>query len=211
MRNWRAPLAILALLCIGVGALPVMAQTGGQFCVRAFEDRDGNGEWAGASIEPALTGDVAINLLNADSVVVASGLLENSPTAAQGILCFQFLPAGQYTAVITSGSLTPTTPMSISANVNETGEPVVVSFGAQRESVTTVADTAGAGEAASETDQLLRVGLSVGGALIMIVAMIGAGLLLYALVLRRPRQRLSPATTTGSMPPVRPDDTPTHT
>ncbi|MCC6614549.1 MAG: hypothetical protein IT320_13800 [Anaerolineae bacterium] len=212
MRNWRARLAILALICIGVGALPVFAQTGGQFCVRAFEDRDGNGEWAGAGTEPALTRDVAINLMNADSVVVASGLLENSPTAAQGILCFQFLPAGQYTAVITSVSLTPTTPMSISAAVNETGEPVVVNFGAQPESTVPAANSSATGEVASESDQVLRVGLSVGGALIMMVAMVAIGALFYALVVRRPRTRLSPstATSTGTLPPVRSDDTPTH-
>ncbi|MBE0688546.1 MAG: hypothetical protein IH587_00310, partial [Anaerolineae bacterium] len=127
-----------------------------------------------------------------------------------GILCFQFLPAGQYTAVVTSGSLTPTTPMSISASVSETGEPVVVTFGAQRESAATMADTSGTSEAADDSDQVLRIGLSVGGALMTMVAMVGVGALLYALFMRRPRAKLSPATSTGSLPPVRPDDTPTH-
>lgn len=212
MRQWRVRLIIIALVCMGLGALPVLAQTGGQFCVRAFEDRDGNGEWAGAGVEPLLTSDVAVNLLNADGVVVDSGLMENSPTAAQGTLCFRFLPAGQYTAIITSGALTPTTPMSISAAVSETGEPVVVMFGAQIDTaaVGTAAETA---DAVGSEDQILRLALSAGGALMTMLGMAGIGVLVYALYLRRPRANLSMVTTTGtgSLPPVTPDDTPTHT
>ncbi|MCA9911000.1 MAG: hypothetical protein KC519_20235, partial [Anaerolineae bacterium] len=105
----------------------------------------------------------------------------------------------------------PTTPMSISAAVSETGEPVVVMFGAQNESAALSAATETAGAVGSE-DQILRIALSVGAALMTMLGMAGIGFLVYALYLRRPRAKLSPVTTTGtgSLPPVRPDDTPTH-
>ena len=173
------------------------AQTGGQFCVRAFEDRDGDGVWAGGGSEPLLTRDVAINLLNADGIVVASGLLEDSPTAAQGVLCFAFLPAGQYTAVVTSAEMTPTTPMSISALVEESGQPVVVEFGAQ---MTTPEPVESSTPTQAESDlDLLRVGLSAGGALLALLLMIGLGIVVYSLLLRRRTPARASAPTTGSM------------
>lgn len=162
--------------------LPVSAQTGGQFCVRAFEDRNADGVWAGAASEPLLMRDVAINLLNADGVVINSGLMESSRTAAQGIFCFQFLPAGQYTAIITSADLTATTPMSITATVNAQGEPVVVEYGAQRNSEPA---SASAPAAASDGSQVVRVALSAGGAAAVMVGMGLLGAMIYTLALRR--------------------------
>ncbi|MGV2435123.1 MAG UNVERIFIED_CONTAM: hypothetical protein LVT10_09825 [Anaerolineae bacterium] len=71
-----------------------LAQTGGQFCVRSFEDRNAN-----ALIdadESVLTRGVAVELLNQYNIVIASALLDNSPNSTDGIICFQQLPRGQY-------------------------------------------------------------------------------------------------------------------
>jgi hypothetical protein len=192
-------LVILSSLLIFV--MPAFAQTGGQFCVRAFEDRNGNG--ARDANEPLLTRDVVVTLLDGDSVTVASGVLESSPTAAQGILCFQRLPAGQYSAVVTSADLTATTPTTFSAAVSESGQPVVVDYGAQRAPAVVATAAPAAGAAGITQDTLLRAGVSLGGALFCMLGMAMLGLIIYALFMRRPAPpRAASATTTGSMRPV---------
>jgi hypothetical protein len=180
--------------------LPASAQTGGQFCVRAFEDR--NASSTRDANEPLLVRDVVVNLLDGDGVTVASGVLESSPTAAQGILCFQRLPAGQYSAVVTSADLTPTTPTSFSAAVSESGQPVVVEFGARR-AAAVAATPAPATSTELTQDTLLRVGLSLGGAIFVMLGMVVLGLMLYTIFFARRRAaRPAGATTTGSMRPV---------
>jgi hypothetical protein len=181
-------------------AMPAFAQTGGQFCVRAFEDRNGSG--TRDANEPLLVRDVVVNLLDGDGVTVASGVLESSPTAAQGILCFQRLPAGQYSAVVTSADLTPTTPTSFSATVAESGQPVVVEFGAQR-AAAIAATPAPAASAEGTQETLLRVGLSAGGAIFVMLGMVVLGLIVYAIFFARRGARPAGATTTGSMRPVK--------
>ena len=65
----RPILLMIALLAVLV--LPVLAQdSGGQFWVQAFEDRNGNGQHDPG--EPFLTSGVSVDLLNADGVVMAS-------------------------------------------------------------------------------------------------------------------------------------------
>jgi hypothetical protein len=182
-RHWLA--CALLLLALGSSALLIRAQTGGQFCVRAFDDRDGDGIWAGADNEPLLTRDVVVNLLNADSVVVASGLLESSPTAAEGILCFQFLPSGQYTAIISSAERTATTPANVVATVSETGEPVLVEYGARLEEAERVPAVAGDMPGTDEpSDQNVRIVVSLIGAVIVMLGILLLGGLLYAFALR---------------------------
>lgn len=193
--------ALLIVLILSLFALPAFAQTGGQFCVRAFEDRNASG--TRDANEPLLVRDVVVNLLDGDGVTVASGVLESSPTAAQGILCFQRLPAGQYSAVVTSADLTPTTPTSFSAAVSESGQPVVVEFGAQR-AAAIAATPAPAASTEATQDTLLRVGLSLGGAIFVMLVMVVLGLIVYAIFFagRRSAARPAGATTTGSMRPV---------
>ncbi len=84
------------------------AQGNGQLCVRSFEDRNGNGQLDGG--EPLLTRGVNVNLTNSSNITIASALLDQSPTAAQGVVCFPSLAPGQYTVTITSTEYTPTTP-----------------------------------------------------------------------------------------------------
>lgn len=192
-------IALAALLWL---ALPAAAQTGGQFCVRAFEDRNSSGARDGG--EPLLTRGLAVNLLNAEGVTVASGLLESSPTAAQGTLCFQFLPAGQYTMVVTSAEFAPTTAGDFTAVVSESAQPVLFEFGAQRPVIEATMPAA-----AQDSTQLQRVGLSVGGALIAVIGMVVLGMLIYLVGLRpsrsAPAQRVA-TPTPASIPPVTVND-----
>ena len=133
---YRISIAILLLLTMSSTA---MAQSGGQFCVRSFEDRNANGTIDAG--EPLLTGGVSADLLNAENVVVASALLSESPTAAQGVICFQFLSPGQYTMIVTSADYAPTTPNTVTAAISEGTLPTVVEYGGQRMTVETAADS----------------------------------------------------------------------
>lgn len=187
----------------------VSAQTGGQFCVKAFEDRNGNGlQDAG---EPVLTRGVGINLLNRGGVVVQSAILENSQRAAFGEFCFQFLSAGQYSIEVSSADYTATTPNTMTAAVSESGAPVVMQFGGQRvaslSSSTGVTPALSAQQQRNQVAQLVVAGLS---ALLVIAVMVVIGGLVYWLGFRGRLQAAAAADarrTTGSMRTVRMTDT----
>lgn len=197
--------AALALLAL---AGPVSAQTGGQFCVRAYEDRNAN--QALDPGEPFLTRDVAAALMDAGGIVIASALMDDSPTAAQGVICFQFLPAGQYTMQITSASYVPTTPDTVTAAIGAGTLPTVVEYGARRADA--LAPAAAQQPAAAFTlpdSGPVRVGLALLGALLVMAVLAALGALIYLLVVRpRPAApaaapaRRAPTTGSGSMSPV---------
>ncbi len=195
-------LIIVLTLCLLL--IPtVAAQTGGQFCVRAFEDRNANGSLDGG--EPLLTRGVSADLLNAENIIIASALLESSPTAAQGVICFQFLASGQYSMIVTSPDYFPTTPNTVSADISEGTLPTVVEFGGQQlnfEPITAPSETTLPFDL--EGDTLQRIILSLLGTLVVIAAMIILGSLLYLLFVRR-APAPAPAVTDSTsriMPPV---------
>lgn len=209
---YRISIAFLLLVTMSSA---VTAQSGGQFCVRSFEDRNANGTIDAG--EPLLTGGVSADLLNAENVVVASALLSDSPTAAQGVICFQFLPPGQYTMIVTSADYAPTTPNTVTAAISEGTLPTVVEYGGQRMTVETGANAGGAADPAGGLSQIAnldrsalpRIVLSVLGALVAIAGMIVLGSLIYLMFLRRPAQPVpayypppTPTPTPGSMAPV---------
>lgn len=215
---YRISIAILLLLTM---SSTTMAQSGGQFCVRSFEDRNANGTIDAG--EPLLTGGVSADLLNAENVVVASALLSESPTAAQGVICFQFLSPGQYTMIVTSADYAPTTPNTVTAAISEGTLPTVVEYGGQRMTVETAADSttstdpvAGLSQIANlDRSALPRIVLSVLGSLVAVAGMIVLGSIIYLLFLRRPAQPQPvpayyppPTPTPGSMEPVDLDDLP---
>ncbi len=172
------------------------AQTGGQLCVRSFEDRNGNGQRDGSEI--VLTRGVGVNLLDTSGVTIASSLLDTSPTAAQGVVCFQFLPAGQYSVVMTSAEYTATTPDTITTSITDGGLPVVVEFGA-RLAITPTPDAAASDAPELNTTQLLLSGV---GALLVVGFMAFLGMLVYWFAFGR-RPAPDPRYTTGSMRAVR--------
>ncbi len=203
-------IAALALLAL---AGPVAAQTGGQFCVRAYEDRNANQQLDPG--EPFITRDIAAALIDAGGIVIASALMDDSPTAAQGVICFQFLPAGQYSMQITSAVYVPTTPDTVTAAIGEGTLPTVVEYGARR--ADTLAAAAAPTAAADAAFTLpasgpLRIGLALLGALLVMALLAALGVLVYLLALRpRPAARAAmpamparrpPTTGAGTLPPV---------
>jgi threonine/homoserine/homoserine lactone efflux protein len=187
----------------------VQAQTGGQFCVRAFEDRNANGSLDGG--EPLLTRGISADLLNPENIIVASALLSSSPTAAQGVICFQFLAPGQYSMIITSADYLPTTPNTVTAAISEGTLPTVVEFGGQKIAFEPAAAPEQPSALPFNVDPgpggLQRIVLSILGALVVVAVMIILGSMIYLLFVRRGLAPIPAYTnpTTGSLRPVSSD------
>ena len=198
---------IAVLLLIGSTVHAQTQASGGQFCVRAFEDTNANGKLDAG--EALLTHGINVNLLNAQNVTIASALLDQSPTAAQGVVCFQFLAAGQYTINISSAEYKATTPASITTTIADGGLPTVVEFGGQPlVAPTTSTETTTSTSAADEqTNQLVRILIAVAGALVVIIGMGVLGFIVYLLAFGRRPAPADVRRTTGTMRPVTPSDT----
>lgn len=200
----RIGLILLTLLSVWSA---VSAQDDGQLCVRSFEDRNANGRLDAG--EPLLTRGIGVNLLDTGGVTIASALLDQSPTAAQGVVCFQFLAAGQYSVVITSPDYNMPDP--IITSVATGGLPTVVEFAGQRAGVE-AAPTPVVEETLPD-DNSVRVLVAALAALLVVLGMIVLGVLVYLFAFRTRRERtpvtLDPrrTTTTGSIPVVRAGDT----
>lgn len=179
----------LVLMLLAAG-LPAAAQADAQFCVRAFEDRNANGIRDGG--EPLLQSSISAELANEDGIIVGSALLENSPTAAQGVICFQGLAPGQYTIFVGSAEYAPTTPDTMTAALRSGELPAVLEFGAgplaaaqpQLEIIEVRP------EAALERVLIALLG-AIGAALVMMIL----GLLVFLLFVR-PRLRTVPVDVT---------------
>ncbi len=197
---------IIAVLLLISSA--VHAQNGGQFCVRAFDDTNANGKIDAGEV--LLTRGINVNLLNAQNVTIASALLDESPTAAQGVVCFQFLAPGQYTIDISSADYTATTPASITTTIEEGGLPTVVEFGGQPVAamVGTPAVTDNSALLSTDDSQLVRILIATAGTLIVIIGMGILGVIVYLLVFgRRPKPVSDLRRTTGSIRAVDMSDT----
>lgn len=109
----RLRLLVLAGLLLCSAALT--AQDFGQICLLAYADWDENG--ARALDEPTLDRGIGAELLNAQGITIASRLLVDSPFAADGLLCFDQLAAGDYRLRLTSAAYAATTNRSGSATV----------------------------------------------------------------------------------------------
>ena len=193
----------MALSLVGT----VYAQTGGQFCLQAFEDRNANGQQDAG--EPVLTRGISINLLNEQGIVIQSATLENSPRASFGEYCFQLLPAGQYSVVVTSADYRATTPDTIAAAISESGTPALVQFGGQRASTGTPVSSPVV-SAQQQREQLAQLVLAGLGALIVIAVMVVLGVIVYFAAFRSRLRAASAADarrTTGSMRAARATDT----
>jgi hypothetical protein len=192
----------------------VTAQDDGQFCLRAFEDRNANG-LREPSVEPLLTRGLSANLLDSGGVVIKSQLMEESPNAAQGVLCFQFLAAGQYTMMVSSADFQATTPDSMTIAISSGAIPTVFEFGGQRIiSETTGTPPANQGALDAETMALLERAVVAGlGTGLVVAAMIILGALIYLVVYRRRLGHapdFDPRRTSGSYPVTTVADTGEH-
>jgi hypothetical protein len=188
--NLRAVRAIGLITALFMLALPVAAQADAQFCVRAFEDRNANGIRDGG--EPLLQTSISAELANEDGIIVGSALLENSPTAAQGVICFQGLAPGQYTIFVSSAEYAPTTPDTMTAALRSGELPAVLEFGA--------------GALAAQQPQVelieVRPETALERVLVALLAAIGAALvmmiigILVFLIFVRPRLKVLPVDVT---------------
>ena len=220
MRFARFARLTLVVFCTALllAALPVRAQEGGEFCVRAFEDRNGNGVQDVSAGEPVLTRGVSATLLDANGVAIATAMIDdNEQTGRLGILCFQNLAPQQYTLLVTSAEFEATTADNMTVNVLQS-QRTVMEFGAQRIEASSGPVT-GTTDSAETDDEALRERalISAGGAAAAMCVTLLIGLFLYLLFFRgrRPQQpmygygpppyeqfRRPAPPSTGSMRPV---------
>lgn len=172
---------LIALIIVSIAiSLPAAAQAGdGQFCVRSFEDRNANQTRDQGEI--LLTSGIGADLIDESGIVVASALLADSPTAAQGIICFQFLPPGQYTIQVTSAEYQATTPATMTVTLVGGELPAVLEFGAQ--SVAAIVASGPETQPEAEPD-VQRIATAAIGAVAAVLVMQVLGLLIYALFFR---------------------------
>jgi hypothetical protein len=175
---------IAFFIAVALFTLPAAAQGGdGQFCVRSFEDQNAN--QTRDQGEVLLTSGIGADLIDETGVVVASALLADSPTAAQGVICFQFLPPGQYTIQVTSAEYQSTTPDTMTVTLVGGELPAVLEFGAQ--SVTAIVAT-GPETQPEQGPDVQRIITAAVGAIIALLVMQVLGLLIYALAFRRRKE-----------------------
>lgn len=124
--HWLGRLS-LVICALFAGAPPMRAQDTGQVCVQSFDDRDGDG--ARAADEGAIAQGVGASLQNPDGVTIAARLLEDSPFAADGLLCFDDLPAGDYQLRLSSAEFRFTTSASFAATVAPGRAPPLYELG----------------------------------------------------------------------------------
>lgn len=211
MFNWPVKSMVILLIAVLMSTIGHAQAEGGQFCVRAFDDRNGSGTYDGG--EPFLTRGVSAQLLDDGGVVVASALLENSPTAANGVICFTGLAYGQYQLEVTSADFNATTPTTMTASIVEGQLPTVFDFGAQRIAAEIPAASSVVTPEAARSLLLERALIALAAAAAVLVVMALLGFIVYLLAFRGKAQKtipehyMSPRVTTGSHPAVRSSDT----
>ena len=181
---------ILALVCIILLVFSgLLAQDTGQICIMSFDDHNGNGQQE--DNEPPFTYGIGVSLLSALGVTLETSLLENSPTASSGLLCFEGLSAGDYMVLLTSAQVVATTASSFNAVVVPGAAPARFDFGVaaiQVESESTISET---GSLSDEQARALQ-GIAVGvfAAAISAGCLFLIGLLIYLRVFRRRLKQL---------------------
>jgi hypothetical protein len=207
MKHLKLPIILLLLSLTGI--MTYAQQGEGQVCVRAFEDRNGNSTFD--ANEPVITQGIGVNLMNAMGVTVDSKLLSDSPTAAQGIVCFQQLGIGDYTVVVTSADYSAVTRTTFNALVVTGSVPVRFDFGGQLITTELESSTNTNSALSGDTQQSVIQGALFGaiGAIVVMGIMIITGMFIYFGVFRRRLNRILATQGTGAFRPVT-DPIPTY-
>ncbi len=119
----------LVIFSYGQPAVHAQADATGQICVRAFEDANAN--QIRDQAEVPIQADIIANLLDHEGVIIASQLIEDSPTRSQGLICFRDLAPSNYAISITTAAYLPTTADQMTVTLVEGDLPVVMDFGGQ--------------------------------------------------------------------------------
>jgi hypothetical protein len=208
MRRHGITLLFALGILLSFGALSHAQDGAGQLCIRAYDDRNGNGAFDEG--EPFISRDVGVSLANTEGIITHTALLDDSPRASQGLLCFQSLPTGQYNVVVASAAYVATTADFFVATVSQTSVPQVFDFGARLITLEVGTPTRQGQFSPVQLRNLLqRLLFSSLGAGAVMGFMIFLGVVLYFLFVR-PRRVLAPANprATGAMRAVAPYDAP---
>jgi hypothetical protein len=188
MSNSRWLRVILLILIASTALVSVAsAQGNGQFCVRVYEDLNSNGQRDAG--EDLLAHSVGAELHEVSGVVVASAILDTSPTNAQGLICFQNLPAGQYTVIVTSAEYMATGLNNMTAVIGDSTLPAVFEYGGRRMGAAVQPELAQTPAPDDRTDELVRLAIAAGGGLFTMMVVAFIGFVIYLLVLRQPAPR----------------------
>ena len=195
-RGRRWPLLLLCLSFLMAQSL--LAQDSGQVCILTYDDRNGDG--ARGADERAIAHGIGASLMTADGLIIDSALLDDSPFATSGLLCFDGLLAGDYRIQLTSAEFAGTTAASFEASVKPGEAPARVEFGV-RSLLVESSPRASAGRFA--VDEAAATALIKGllGGAVTFVIMIFIGLLIALLVFQ---PRLARASSPAGAGPMRP-------
>lgn len=195
---------LIILLLLSLTSLLSLAQDGeGQVCVRSFEDRNDNATFD--ANEPFITQGVGVNLMNALGVTIDAKLLDDSPIAAQGMVCFQQLPIGDYTVIVTSADYSAVTLTSFNALVIPGSVPVRFDFGGKLISAdvgTNVSANNATATVTSQSNVLQGMLFGVLGAIVVMGILTIIGMSIYFGVFRQRLKRIVASQGTGSYRPV---------
>ena len=180
--------ARLLFICLSFVLLPTtLAQETGQVCAQSFEDRDGDG--TRGPDETAIAHGVSAALRNLEGITFASRLMDDSPFAAEGILCFDDLPAGDYQISLRSAEYIMTTAAVFSASVSPGAAPALVEFGLQTLHV--AEPSPGASRLKIDAAPVEAVLRALAGGLIVVAALSVIGMLTFLAIFRRRRRALA--------------------
>lgn len=199
---------LIALLSGIISAVGAQNNTG-QLCIQAYQDRNGNG--ARDANEPPIIQGISVSLADANRIILDSQLMDDSPNATTGTLCFQRLAAGQYTLRVLSADYTATTASEFVTTVSDNNSlPGVFPYGGQvvQSQVALPSADTGGDFALSPTEQqetINRLVLATIGAFFAIGVMTVIGAVIYLLFIRQGAQPAPPPRgATGQYQPLRP-------
>lgn len=197
-------LLLSVLLTLLLATVVTAQSSSGQLCIRAFEDRNGNGTQD--ANEPPIIRGVSATLANATGLIIDTALMETSSSASSGTLCFQRLEAGQYTIRVTSADYAATTVSDFTAAVSDSGIPQVLSYGGQFIPVEAPVVETGISQEERLQTLLVKSVIAGIGALVVMGAMAVIGAIIYFAVLRNRRPPRTgvyqPVPGTGQYQPV---------
>ena len=186
--SWLA-WSCLALLCLLCSL--AYAQETSQICLSAFADADDDGQRA--ADEAPITQGIAASLLDESGITIDTGLLSESPLAADGLLCFDDLPAGRYRLFVSSSQYAFSSPSATDLQLEPGLPPPRLDFAAKP---LAAAEPPAALSLSSLDAEAAGLLIALGAAaLLIILVMALLGCLLVMSVMRRPGSPPSPMMT----------------